>query len=93
MNEASSGRTEIWLNLLATMFASPITFITGFGWDVYWSMPFRFSPHNHYLALWFNLGLVGLVDRLLFVVLRDRPRAPREPRGASRRCAASSSPS
>ena len=58
--EASSGRTEIWAGLLATMFANPITFITGFGWDVYWSMPFHFSPHNHYLALWFNLGLVGL---------------------------------
>jgi hypothetical protein len=58
--EVSSGRTEIWTGLLATMFAHPITFITGFGWNVYWSMPFRFSPHNHYLALWFNLGLVGL---------------------------------
>ncbi len=60
INEASSGRSEIWANLLYTMFQNPITFITGFGWDVYWSFPFRFSPHNHYLALWFNLGLVGL---------------------------------
>jgi len=59
--EASSGRTEIWLNLFATMAQQPITFITGFGWDVYWSFPFRFSPHNHYFSLWFNLGLVGLV--------------------------------
>jgi hypothetical protein len=23
-------------------------------------MPFHFSPHNYYLALWFNLGLIGL---------------------------------
>jgi hypothetical protein len=59
--EASSGRTEIWTNLLFTMFQHPVTFLTGFGWNVYWSMPFRFSPHNHYLAAWFNLGLVGLV--------------------------------
>ena len=58
--EASSGRTEIWLNLFATMFNTPITLITGFGWDVYWSFAFRFSPHNHYFSLWFNLGLVGL---------------------------------
>jgi hypothetical protein len=58
--EASSGRTEIWAGLLATMFAHPITLLTGFGWNVYWSMPFHFSPHNHYLALWFNLGLLGL---------------------------------
>lgn len=59
--DATSGRTEIWAGLLAVMFDHPITFITGFGWDVYWSMPFHFSPHNHYLALWFNLGLVGLI--------------------------------
>jgi O-antigen ligase len=59
-NEASSGRTEIWANLFATMLQEPITVITGYGWDVYWSFPFRFSPHNHYFALWFNLGLVGL---------------------------------
>jgi hypothetical protein len=59
-NEASSGRTEIWANLFMTMVGAPVTFITGFGWDVYWSFPFRFSPHNHYFALWFNLGLVGL---------------------------------
>jgi hypothetical protein len=59
-NEASSGRTEIWTNLFMTMFEKPVTFITGYGWDVYWSFPFRFSPHNHYFALWFNLGLVGI---------------------------------
>jgi len=57
---ASSGRTEIWLNLFAAMSENPITFITGYGWDVYWTFAFRFSPHNHYFALWFNLGLVGL---------------------------------
>jgi O-antigen ligase len=60
VTQASSGRSEIWTDLLGTMLASPITFVTGFGWDVYWSMPFHFSPHNHYLALWFNLGLIGL---------------------------------
>jgi hypothetical protein len=60
VTEASSGRSEIWLNLFATMAHMPITFITGYGWDVYWSFPFRFSPHNHYFSLWFNLGLVGL---------------------------------
>ena len=59
---ASSGRTEIWLNLFATMVHQPLTFITGFGWNVYWAFPFRFSPHNHYFALWFNLGLVGLLS-------------------------------
>ena len=59
-NTASSGRSEIWTTALAAMIAHPITFITGFGWDVYSSMPFEFATHNHYLHLWFNLGLVGL---------------------------------
>jgi hypothetical protein len=75
--EASSGRTEIWAGLLGTMFSNPITFITGYGWNVYWSMPFHFSPHNHYLALWFNLGLVGLFTGmyLLFGAIATARRA------------------
>src|SRR6186713_1366904 len=56
----SSGRSDIWATAQAAMVAHPITFITGFGWDVYSSMPFQFATHNHYLHLWFNLGLVGL---------------------------------
>jgi hypothetical protein len=75
--EASSGRTEIWLNLFATMWQQPITFITGYGWEVYWSFPFRFSPHNHYFAQWFNLGLVGLFTScyLLFSAIARARRA------------------
>jgi O-antigen ligase len=57
---ASSGRSDIWATALAVMVAHPLTFITGFGWNVYASMPFQFSTHNHYLWLWFNLGLIGL---------------------------------
>jgi hypothetical protein len=80
--EASSGRTEIWTNLLFTMFQHPVTFLTGFGWNVYWSMPFRFSPHNHYLAAWFNLGLVGLVcaSYLIFSAIGRARRASLEAR-------------
>jgi len=78
-NEASSGRTEIWAGLFLTMIQNPITFITGFGWSVYWSMPFHFSPHNHYFALWFNLGLVGLFTGtyLLFSPIATARRASR----------------
>ena len=77
VTEASSGRTEIWLNLFATMMHAPVTFITGFGWDVYWSFAFRFSPHNHYFSLWFNLGLVGLLTGcyLLFSAIGRAHRA------------------
>jgi hypothetical protein len=61
VSTASSGRSDIWATALGAMFANPITFITGYGWDVYASMPFQFATHNHYLNLWFNLGLVGLL--------------------------------
>jgi O-antigen ligase len=65
----SSGRTAIWATALEAMFETPITLITGFGWMAYNSMPFRFAAHNHYLANWFNLGLIGLsISVLLFVI-------------------------
>jgi hypothetical protein len=71
-NEASSGRTEIWSDLITVMMSQPATFFTGFGFNVYSSMPFNFAPHNHYLALWFNLGLIGLACgiALLFGAIR-----------------------
>jgi O-antigen ligase len=73
----SSGRSDIWATALAAMFAHPMTFITGFGWDAYAHMPFHYSPHNHYLALWFNLGLVGLFfgSYLLFSAIGRARRA------------------
>jgi hypothetical protein len=76
-NTASSGRSDIWWDALVVMFAHPITLITGFGWDAYAYMPFQFSPHNHYLALWFNLGLVGLAcgTYLLFSAIGRARRA------------------
>lgn len=80
LTEASSGRSEIWLQLFYTMTQVPITFVTGYGWDVYWSFPFRYSPHNHYFSLWFNLGLVGLIagGYLLFGAINRARRASLE---------------
>jgi O-antigen ligase len=77
VSDASSGRSDIWTGALAVMFQHPITFLTGYGWNVYASMPFLFSPHNHYLALWFNLGLVGLLcgTFLLFTAIGRARRA------------------
>ena len=69
MIAASSGRLEIWSNALALMSDKPLTFLSGYGWNVYWSLPTRLSPHNHYLSLWFNVGLVGLVCGTLVLVL------------------------
>jgi hypothetical protein len=69
MSEASSGRTQIWAELLDRMARTPLTFLTGFGWDVYFVMPFRYAPHNHYLNEYFNLGIPGLA---LFVYIMAR---------------------
>lgn len=68
----SSGRTEIWSTAIEMMFQHPQTLLTGFGWNAYWVMPFRYSPHNYYLAQWFNLGLPGLICSVLLLVIPVR---------------------
>lgn len=68
----SSGRTEIWSTAIGMMFQHPQTLLTGFGWDAYWTMPFRYSPHNYYLAQWFNLGLLGLICSVVLLVIPVR---------------------
>jgi O-antigen ligase len=76
MEDASSGRSQIWTDLVTRMMETPLTLLTGFGWDVYGTMPFHYSAHNHYLSLWFNLGLVGLIcGVLLLIQIARRARA------------------
>jgi O-antigen ligase len=58
--EVSSGRTNIWSTTIGHMADEPLTFLTGFGWNVY-ATRFVYVTHNYYLDLWFNLGLVGLL--------------------------------
>jgi O-antigen ligase len=70
LTATSSGRTEIWATVLGVMFRTPLTLLTGFGWDAYSTFPFKWNTHNHYLLQFFNLGLTGLVCTvLLFVVV------------------------
>src|SRR5690606_29355074 len=80
---ASSGRTEVWMTAIERMMQAPVTLLSGFGWDVYWIMPFRFAPHNHYLGLWFNLGMIGLICGVallaLAIVTAHRAAAQAEP--------------
>lgn len=58
----SSIRTNIWSTAIEKMAEYPMTFITGFGWNVYhsWGI-FRYGTHNSYLTIFFNLGLIGLL--------------------------------
>jgi O-antigen ligase len=68
----SSGRTEFWSGLIGQMMAHPITLLTGFGWNTYETMGFYFAAHNYYLALWFNLGLPGLILGIAILVIPMR---------------------
>jgi O-antigen ligase len=72
LTSTSSGRTEIWTRVIETMFGTPLTLLTGFGWEAYTTFPFRWNTHNHYLLQFFNLGLVGLVCTVLLFVVTVR---------------------
>jgi len=69
LSEASSGRTAIWAEALERMLQTPTTLLTGFGWGVYWVMPFRYAPHNYYLGLGFDLGIIA-VSLVLLILAR-----------------------
>jgi O-antigen ligase len=57
----SSGRTENWSNVLGEMMANPLTFVTGFGWEVFYErVGYRHGTHNVYIDYLYSLGLVGL---------------------------------
>lgn len=60
LSEASSGRTDIWGMALREMMNSPLSFLTGFGWNAWSTMPTIYVLHNQYLDQWFNLGVIGL---------------------------------
>jgi O-antigen ligase len=68
MTTTSSGRLMIWSTALHMMAQHPITFLTGFGWRAYFTMPFQYAPHNFYLNSWFNLGLIGLFSGIYLLL-------------------------
>lgn len=69
LGEISSGRTGLWTRIVDTMTNAPASLILGFGWNVYSTMAFILPTHNHYLDLWFNLGLVGIA---MFLIIMRR---------------------
>lgn len=64
---SSDERTYIWLPILDKMMANPVALLTGFGWDSYDVMGFFYATHNHYLLLWFELGIIGLACYLMVI--------------------------
>jgi O-antigen ligase len=64
--EISSGRTAIWATALAKMFEAPVALVTGYGWNAYAAFrDFGYAPHNSYLGIYFELGVIGLILVLL----------------------------
>lgn len=61
VGNASSGRTDLWLDGIAALVDSPWTLFTGFGWGMWEHHKFIYESHNTYLWIWFELGLVGLL--------------------------------
>ena len=61
LDTASSGRIDFWRQALTMMSVTPISFITGYGWNAYATLFIGYGdPHNTYLMYWFNLGIWGL---------------------------------
>lgn len=66
VNDLSANRTAIWQMALERMMQQPVSFVIGFGWDAEDHMFFK-SPHNQYLGIMFNLGIVGLCFYLVLI--------------------------
>ena len=64
---AEDDRTAIWFPVFDRMISSPLALMTGFGWGAYDAMGFPYLTHNHYLALWFELGVIGLASFLMMI--------------------------
>jgi O-antigen ligase len=64
---SSDERRYIWRPILDKMMGNPVALITGFGWDSYDVMGFFYATHNHYLLLWFDLGILGLACYLMVI--------------------------
>ena len=65
--DVSSGRSDLWSRAFMLMMNSPLSLITGFGWNTWSVMGFTLVAHNHYLSLWFELGFVGVVSFVLIL--------------------------
>jgi O-antigen ligase len=67
IQDSGIDRPSIWLPVVEKMMATPVTLITGFGWDSYDVMGFFYAAHNYYLLLWFELGIIGLACYLMVI--------------------------
>jgi O-antigen ligase len=59
--QMSSGRSELWTMGITAMARSPWSLIGGMGWNTWIISGMLSIPHNHYLWIYFDLGIVGLL--------------------------------
>lgn len=64
---ADEDRTQLWIPAIARMTATPLSLITGFGWGAYDAVGLPHPTHNHYLMLWFELGVVGVTSFVMMI--------------------------
>jgi O-antigen ligase len=64
---AEDDRTQIWRPVFDRMIATPLSLITGFGWGAYDALGPPIPTHNHYLFLWFELGIIGVGSFLMLI--------------------------
>jgi O-antigen ligase len=62
----SDGRLWKWMFAASQIIKSPETVIFGFGPGAFWGR--KYPLHNEYIQCWFELGLVGLILMLGYVI-------------------------
>jgi O-antigen ligase len=62
----NEGRFWKWMTAASLIFQSPETIIFGSGPGAFWGR--KYPLHNEYIQCWFELGLVGLILMLGYVV-------------------------
>jgi O-antigen ligase len=64
---ADEDRTQLWIPVIHLMTATPLSLITGFGWGAYDAVGLPYPTHNHYLMLWFELGVIGVTSFVMMI--------------------------
>lgn len=67
LDRMSSGRSAIWKATILVQAEEPISFLVGQGWNSHENSGIWKSAHNHYLLIFYELGLIGLALFVIFL--------------------------
>jgi O-antigen ligase len=62
----------MWMEGIRVMIDHPWSFISGVGWNTWHVQGFNYLPHNQYLSLYFDMGLVGLFSFIAILIMLFR---------------------